>query len=295
MKRKAAILAALAIFFLVILHPFASDAILIPGAPQATTQLPPVVLQDVMDSTLAQADGVETGSGCTGAGNQETVVVSSGRKGDGYKHTVAQCGERAELRAHRDVYVGDTLWMAWSMKLDSNFSPGSLSNIVNQWSVFPTQTGTTFPCGGVGHKITINSTNWRYDLQYSSNSDGNSGGACTQTNILSTPATLGKWVDFIQYAKWTGDTDGFLKLWARIEGEPGYTLVLDYTGRTWWNNEGRAPQFKMGLYTGDPGWTGSTNPNIVYTDEFRQSFAGRNECIAVATDPSVCVSSGIAP
>jgi len=35
----------------------------------------------------------------------------------------------------------------------------------------------------------------------------------------------GKWVDFVMHVKWTGDSDGFLKLWVK-EGDKSYNLRL---------------------------------------------------------------------
>lgn len=81
----------------------------------------------------------------------------------------------------------------------------------------------------------------------------------------------GTWIDFVQHAKWTGNADGFVRLWIKV-GEGDYKQVVDYAGVTWWNDEGDGPYFKMGLYTGDPGWQGRS-PAVVYTYEYRLGSA----------------------
>lgn len=67
--------------------------------------------------------------------------------------------------------------------------------------------------------------------------------------------------------KWTGNQDGFLKLWMR-KGGGDYSQAVDYQGRTYWNDEGEGPLFKMGVYKGDPDFKGPA-PRYLYTDEYR--------------------------
>jgi hypothetical protein len=43
---------------------------------------------------------------------------------------------------------------------------------------------------------------------------------------------------------------------------------VDYKGRTFWNDEGTGPFFKMGDYKGDPNFKGPA-PRTLYTDEYR--------------------------
>lgn len=107
-----------------------------------------------------------------------------------------------------------------------------------------------------------------YDLQHA---DGKGGTVCDQYKIADIDDLSGKWVDFVQHAKWTGNTDGFLTLWMKVGGG-GWRKVIDYHGRTWWNDEDAGPYFKMGAYTGDPGWKGATR--VIYTDEYRLGDAG---------------------
>jgi len=78
----------------------------------------------------------------------------------------------------------------------------------------------------------------------------------------------GKWVDFVMHSKWTGNSDGFLKLWMKV-GNGAYVQMVDYTGRTFWNDEDRGPYFKMGLYKGNTNWKGAGAPRYLYTDEYR--------------------------
>jgi hypothetical protein len=72
----------------------------------------------------------------------------------------------------------------------------------------------------------------------------------------------GFWTDFVMHVKWTGNSDGFLKIWARTNNGP-WKIRLDYKGATFWNNEGSGPNLKWGLYAGSGG------SRTIYTDEMR--------------------------
>ena len=111
-----------------------------------------------------------------------------------------------------------------------------------------------------------------YHLQGSDNEDGRGGGFCEEIRLAPFDESLkGAWIDFVQHAVWTGDEDGFVRLWMKV-GDGDYRQVVDYEGVTWWNDEDGGPYFKMGLYTGDPGWKGRS-PAVVYTDEYRLGSA----------------------
>ncbi len=224
--------------------------------------------------------------GCFG---ENSVVTAPARRGQrSFQHTVRNCAERAELAMSRTA-IGATHWLGWSLYIPSDYVETSKANIFAQWAAYPTKRTTKFPCGGVGHKLKMKDGWLSYDLQGSSNRNGDADGFCRQFRLAIVDDRLkGRWIDFVQQAKWTGNSDGFVKLWMRVDREP-YRLVVDYRGSTWWNNEDRGPYFKMGLYTGDPGWTGRS-PAIVYTDEYRLGNTNAT-CSDVAPDPSWCASA----
>jgi hypothetical protein len=159
-----------------------------------------------------------------------------------------------------------TYWYGWSFMHPS--SPGVPSGgwtILSQWFVGG-RDASSWPCGGAGHKVGIENKsggyNLKFDLQYSTN--GGSDITCKPFNLASWDDVKDKWVDVVVHAKWTANTDGFVKLWIRIGGDSGtWVQKVDYKGRSQANgNEG--PYFKFGAYTDKKG------PRIVYTDEFQE-------------------------
>ncbi|MGQ9620094.1 MAG: alpha/beta hydrolase-fold protein, partial [Bacteroidales bacterium] len=77
----------------------------------------------------------------------------------------------------------------------------------------------------------------------------------------------GKWFDFVINARWTGNDDGFLKMWIKAD-DNNYFQKISYKGPTWWNDEDKGPYLKVGLYMGDPGWKGPEERTL-FTDEIR--------------------------
>jgi hypothetical protein len=182
--------------------------------------------------------------------------------------------------------IGGTYWLGWSLYIPEEYEETSKGNIFAQWAAYPNEKSTRFPCSGVGHKLELANGQLEYHLQGSDRDDGRGGGFCKHFPLAAIDrAAKGKWIDFVQHVKWTGDQDGFVKVWIKI-GDAPYRLAVDYAGRTWWNNEDDGPYFKMGLYTGDPGWSGRT-PAVVYTDEYRLADSLAT-CRDVAPDPSSC-------
>lgn len=234
-------------------------------------------------SSITESTGqgiVESGSGAT-----FTAVTSPVRGGrNAFKATVPRGSERAEIRDQRNfnfTTLGETYWYGWSVYLPSNFTTTSESNIINQWASYPPRVAT-FPCGGVGHKITAGGgQTLRFDLQHQRDAGGSGSNAskCDTFDLASIADMKGKWTDFVMHAKWTGNSDGFFEIWVRVGGASGTweKPFQTYNGPTWWNGEGRGPYFKMGYYAGDPNWTGP-NSVTVYVDEYKlgNANAGSN-------------------
>jgi hypothetical protein len=219
--------------------------------------------------------------GCVGENSVATAPVRAGRHS--FRHEVRNCAERAEIAMGR-TEIGKTYWLGWSLFIPAEYEQTSKGNIFAQWAAYPNKTTTKFPCRGVGHKLELDNGWLEYHLQGSDAKSGNAGGFCKHFQLAPfNEALKGKWIDFVQHAHWTGDETGFVKLWMKV-GDEEFKLVVDYRGRTWWNDEDHGPYFKMGLYTGDPGWEGRS-PAVVYTDEYRLCGAegGPRD---VAADPS---------
>lgn len=219
------------------------------------------VTDDPGDARGREYTGSKGGPEC----NQLTRVDTPVRAGSSaFRHWVSTCGERSELAMARTEISG-TYWYGWSMLLPEDFDHQGSNSHVMQMNTWPSPRDGKFPCGGNGHKITIRSSGlMEFDLQRAGVQRDSE---CEKFPLGSVQQMKGKWIDFVMQGRWTGDADGFLKLWIRV-GSAGYRQVIDYRGRTWWNDEDRGPYFKMGAYMGDPGWKGPPSRTL-YTDEYR--------------------------
>jgi hypothetical protein len=224
--------------------------------------------------------GIETsmakgGAACNHMQNVTTFMgnnaypVRAGRYA--FQHLVDRCGERSELRM-KTTEIGKTYWYGWSVFIPTDWSdkdPGF--DILNQWATYPNANDFTKACGkvgsvlrGVGSMLAREGETVNFMFQHQGNS---AAVVCDKYTLGKVSQLRGKWVDFVIQAKWTGNKDGLLKLWMKI-GNDQYTQKLDYKGPSYWNNEGNGPNFKMGLYKGDPNFKGPA-PRTVFTDEYR--------------------------
>ncbi len=231
--------------------------------------------EDIDQAQVIEFKGVKGGS----EHNKLENVSSPVRAGKtAFKHWVDQQGERSELAMKR-VKIGDTNWYGWSMQIPEDFDPAGHHTNVAQWASYPTVAGRRFPGGANGHQMRFESSG---ELTYTLHHQGAGTVKTAQgTEILSvemqkyvlshSDRMKGKWADFVMHAKWTGHEDGFLELWIKI-GDGPYERKIHHKGRTWWNDEGTGPYFKMGAYLGDPGWKGKP-PKVLYTDEYRLGTA----------------------
>ncbi len=221
------------------------------------------IIESVTES-VKEARGREFVKSKGGPECNELMEVSSPTRAGktAFKHWVSQCGERSELAMAR-TEIGGTYWYGWSMFIPADYDHREHYTIVMQLATWPSPRNGEFPCSGNGHKISItDSGNLRYDLQRAGKTQDS---VCEKFQLGD--LVKGKWTDFVMHAKWTGDEDGFLKLWMRI-GKEKYEHKIDHKGRTWWNDEDKGPYFKMGAYMGDPKW-GGPESRTVYTDEYR--------------------------
>lgn len=206
-----------------------------------------------------------------GAAHNRLENVSAPVRGGkaAFRHWVDQQGERSEIAGDK-TEIGGTYWYGWSMLVPEDYNPKGSFTILMQMAAYPTPRDGKFPTGGVGHKIALKGGSGvlRYDLQHAGETKDSEN---TPFKLGDFEAIKGKWVDYVMQAKWTGDKDGFLKLWMKI-GDGKYEQKIDYAGRTWWNDEDKGPYLKMGAYMGDPGWKGQP-ARTIYTDEYRMGDA----------------------
>ena len=182
-----------------------------------------------------------------------------------FQHRVNQKGERSEL-AMMKTEIGGTYWYGWSMLLPKDFDHTGSKTIVMQLAAYPTPRNGKFPCKTSGPFMHV-STDGRlvFHLQHKGDDQDM---VCDEFTVAEDVSKLkGKWLDFVMHAKWTGNEDGFLQFWVKVD-DNNYFQKVDYQGRTWWNDEDKGPYFKMGAYMGDPGWQGPPERTI-YTDEYR--------------------------
>ncbi|PPS41154.1 heparin lyase I family protein [Chroococcidiopsis sp. TS-821] len=223
---------------------------------------------DIIDSvtqSIEQARRLEFSTASGGATCNQLVNASSieGMK-YAFKHWVNLCGERSEL-VMKKTEIGKTYWYGWSMFIPSNWQDTSVGyDIVNQWATYPTNKKFRQGCGGNGSYIARTNETFTFNLQYQGDVAQI---VCNKFPLVSVTDAKGKWVDFVMHVKWTGNKDGFLRLWTRVGNEP-YNLKINHVGSTYWNDEDTGPYFKMGLYKGDPNFEGPS-PRYLYTAQYR--------------------------
>ncbi|MES1021697.1 heparin lyase I family protein [Gloeocapsa sp. BRSZ] len=240
--------------------------LLLVGANKSHAAIIEEVTEDISRARSREHSTSKGGAACnrlenvTTFTNNTTHPIRAGRQA--FLHWVNRCGERSELSMRRTV-IGNTYWYGWSMFIPSNWdNPSDSYDILAQWPIYPSV--RRLACGAAGSYMIRSGDSISFSLQ---RQGATSETECTKYTLASLSEVRGKWVDFVMQAKWTGNTDGFVKLWMKIGNEP-YVEKVNYSGRTYWIGEASGPYFKMGLYKGDPNFKG-TAPRYFYTDEYR--------------------------
>lgn len=226
------------------------------------------VSESISEASGIEASGAKGGASCNKLENVSTFInntahpVRAGKQA--FRHWVNRCGERSELRMKK-TQIGQTYWYGWSMYLPSDWQDTKEGfDIFSQWATYPTPRNGNFTCGANGSYIVRNGSNVVFKFQHKGDSTDIQ---CDRYTLAKISDIRGKWVDFVMQVKWTGDKDGFMKLWMKT-GDSSYVQKVDYKGRTYWNDEGEGPYFKTGLYKGAPNFKGPA-PRYLYTDEYR--------------------------
>ena len=233
------------------------------------------IVESVTENSAQGRVSLGGGSDC----NRIENVTSPVRAGQqAFKHWVDRCGKRAELEM-KPTKIGETYWLGWSMYVPTGWANSSdWYDIVAQWATYPPSLNRKFKeqgCGAVGSYMVIHGDTLRFHHQHQGQTTDTQ---CDKYVLGNINDIKGKWIDFVMHSKWTGNSDGFLKLWMKV-GNDAYVQTVNYTGSTFWNDEGRGPYFKMGIYKGNTNWKGPGAPRYLYTDEYRlgngdSSFAG---------------------
>jgi enterochelin esterase-like enzyme len=219
-------------------------------------------IEDVAEARNREADRSKGGPEHNQLANT-AAPVRSGKVA--FKHLVTNRGERSELAMAR-TEIGGTYWYGWSMMLPEDFDHTGSKTIVMQLASYPTPRNGKFPCNANGPFLHIDAEGKLVlHLQHAGDDRDM---VCDHFTLADDVQPLkGKWIDFVMHAKWTGDKDGFCKLWMKVH-DNNYFQKMDYAGRTWWNDEDKGPYFKLGAYMGEPGWKGPAERTL-YTDEYR--------------------------
>lgn len=209
-------------------------------------------------------DGSKMPHKSLGSGGDNVFIVKTPARdtGSAYKHTISG-GYRSET-SFKKTEIGSIYWYGWSTYIPLEYKNPAKFHMIAQHHSYPSKRDGKFPCGGGGHRLDIRSNG---DIVYSNQYKGKTKDMeCTKQTISKLNDLKGKWVDFVQHVKWTGNSDGFMKLWMRI-GDGEYKQVINYKGATWWNDESKAPYLKLGLYSGS-GNKGKANATV-YIDEYK--------------------------
>jgi len=199
-------------------------------------------------------------------------------------HSLGAYCYRSEIsaaHAPRQVSLGESCWYGWSIYIPETFEfkgYDSENNEYDDW-VIVTQMGEKthyhHHCGGIGHRLTLDqeynedSLQIVYTLGYQSNPSSTHPDSVACEKFLLGKFIPGNWHDFVIYAKWTVQRDGFFYLW--YNGN----LMIEYLGPTWFREQeiNSGPNFQMGMYKGNKTplpWTKDLEfKKVIYTDAFK--------------------------
>jgi hypothetical protein len=209
------------------------------------------ILWEATDSRTGHEINTESEDG----GSVSTVTSPTRGGSHSFRHSLPNSGGRAEIKT-KTTDIGGTYWYGVSFFIPNAFVSNPYT-VITQYGAFPSV--HPHPCGGIGSKMSLREGKLFMDLQHAGDS---SESVCDKFAILDISSMKNKWTDIVMHAKWTGNKDGFVKVWTRIDGG-AWSLKIDYKGRTFWNDEGAGPNFKWGGYSG-----GGSN-RVLYSDEMR--------------------------
>lgn len=209
----------------------------------------------------------ETGKGC-GSADAVRVTGEPARAGAGAaRFTLAKCHERTELRADDNVPpLGAERWYGWSLYLPTDYESDADSgyDFVSQFHQIGTKSS---PVRQIATGLKTSEGKWEFGLHHQKDptappSQDNT--AVSRQDLGPIEGDLGRWTDWVVHVRWTHQADGFFELYKNGK------LVWSYRGATHFRfDHGRGPNFKMGIYKGDPDWPGTARSKVLYGDEYR--------------------------
>jgi len=182
-----------------------------------------------------------------------------------FRHWLDQQGQRSEL-AMTKTQINGVYWYGWSMLIPGDFDYHGSDTTAMRLATRPSAKTDESSVGIRGSYMQICSDGRLvFHLQHP---DGHGTATCAEFTLAQDVASLkGKWLDFVMHTKWTGDNNGFFKLWMKFH-DNNYLHRVNYQGATWWPETPHGPCLKMGLYMDQAGWNGPPSRTL-YTDEYR--------------------------
>jgi hypothetical protein len=147
-------------------------------------------------------------------------------------NTAAPAGYAAALVSkRRPNNLGKWDWFANAYKIPSGWTQPDFALLTEfEYATLssPPLAIDVYPINGVPHYVI-----YRNAGKLTNNGSGWYGGTVQETRpIVAVP--YGKWVDIIVGVKWANDTTGELRVYARVEGQSSYTLVLTESNTPTW-------------------------------------------------------------
>lgn len=224
--------------------------------------------------TIERCDDLAAGTRCP----PSTQVVSFVNDPAGGANRVAKfvmqtIYERAEVRAQRNGYpeinpaTGATLWYGWRLYVPVNSGVSGYGGIVSQFH--PGQQAAAKGVKGSPTTLRINENNWSFYIKYQT---GISGDTILynneEFNLGSCAGDRGRWTEWVMQVQWTPANTGFIRLWKNGVQVIGGSALAQWENHATFYDIDRCPNFKMGMYRGDPNWKGPDNMTL-YGDDYR--------------------------
>lgn len=222
--------------------------------------------------TLERCGDLSPGTTCPA----DSIVIAdapSGVGGKAARFRLEQHYERSEVRAQINGRPWPVppppveLWYGWRLFLPEDFDPTSDDPsyiIVSQWHQ---RNQSSFYTGAPTLLRISRDNTWSFSIKYQPDPDVQS--VVTQNFSLGLiDNDKGRWTDWVMHVKWTKESDGFLRLWKNSTQVIGGSAAHQWEDRpTYWDTP-YSPNFKMGMYKGDP-WRAGQSPKFIFGDDYR--------------------------
>lgn len=197
------------------------------------------------------------------------------------KTRVVDCHERAEMKINGTLAGNTEWWIGWSLYIPFDYDVSQGGIITQFHDILGGGGSNNNPCpdyqrGGPSlFQFNRSTGKLAFSMRHQRNSCDDCLTRTTFDNLQDINDMRGKWTDFVVNANFSCDNEkGFFKLWIRQQEESWPDKpVLDYKGSSFPNkgNNAAGPNFRTGLYFGNPGKVGGRTM-VIYTDEMK---AGR--------------------